>query len=85
MKRITIMHALMTEKCMAISENENKLVFRVHIDSNKNEIREAVTKQFKVKVVSVQTMITPLGAKRAFVKLAKEHNAGDIVANMGVL
>jgi len=85
MKRKIITHILMTEKCMGISEMENKLVFRVERKANKHQIKEAVSKEYKVKVESVQTVITPKGIKKAFVKLAKEHNAGDIVANMGVL
>jgi len=85
MKRKTIIYALMTEKCMGISDMENKLIFRVDRGANKNEIKKAVAKQFNVKVISVQTLITQGGTKKALVKLAKEHNAADIVANMGIL
>jgi|TARA_Y100000034_G_scaffold88781_1_gene106615 large subunit ribosomal protein L23 len=83
--RKIINHALMTEKCMGISEAENKLIFRVDITANKNQIKEAVAKQYKVKVADVQTVITPKGIKKAFVKLDKAHNAAEIVANMGVI
>ncbi|MFH1450982.1 MAG: 50S ribosomal protein L23 [archaeon] len=85
MKRKIILHTLMSEKCMGISEKENKIIFLVDRNVNKNQIREAVTKQFKVKVESVQTVITPKGVKKALVRLGKEHNAADIVANMGII
>ena len=85
MKRKIILHALMSEKCMGISERENKLIFLVDRNANKNQIKEDVVKQYKVKVLSVQTVITPKGVKKAFVKLGKEHNAADIVANMGII
>jgi len=85
MTRKVIMHTLMTEKTMRISEDENKLVFRVDRGANKNQIKEAVSKQYNVKIESVQTMITAKGEKKAFVKLSEKHNAADIVANMGVL
>lgn len=84
MTRKILLYAMMTEKCMSISERENKLVFRVDIESNKKQIKDAVAKQYKVNVVSVQTEITARGIKKAYVRLAKENKAADIVANMGV-
>ena len=84
-KKRIFLYPLMTEKCMSISENENKLIFRVTMKANKNEIKKAIMDEFKVKIVNIDTLITPKGEKRAFIKLEKEHNAADIVANMGIL
>ncbi len=46
---------IVTEKGSALKDENNQLVFEVHPDSNKSEIRKAVEKLFKVTVLSVRT------------------------------
>ena len=53
----TIVSPVITEKATKISEN-NQFVFKVKIDCNKKEIKEAVEKLFKVKVKSIKTIKT---------------------------
>ena len=53
----TIVSPVITEKATKISEN-NQFVFKVKIDSNKKEIKEAIEKLFKVKVKSIKTIKT---------------------------
>jgi large subunit ribosomal protein L23 len=45
-----------TEKGTALSEKENKYLFRVDPAANKMEIKQAVEKYFKVAVSKVNTM-----------------------------
>ncbi len=45
-----------TEKAAAISSGSDKVVFEVHPDANKIEIREAIEKIFNVKVAKVRTI-----------------------------
>ena len=85
MKKNIIKHAIMTEKTMGFTERENKLAFVVDIKANKNDVREAVQTLYKVKVVNVDTVITPKGIKRAIVQLAPENSAEEIATNMGVV
>jgi large subunit ribosomal protein L23 len=47
---------LFTEKGSAIKESENKLLVETDIDANKQEIKEALEKLFKVKVEKVATI-----------------------------
>ncbi|MBI9019786.1 MAG: 50S ribosomal protein L23 [Verrucomicrobia bacterium] len=47
---------LLTEKGTRLSEEENKYIFSVNPKANKAEIKQAVEKFFKVKVVAVNTM-----------------------------
>lgn len=79
-----IIHPKITEKTVRLIEDENKLVFIVHPDSNKKEIKEAVEVLFGVEVEDVNTQITPKAEKRAFVKLSPEYNADEIAARLGV-
>ena len=50
---------VITEKGLAIKENQNTLVFQVATKATKTEIKEAVQSIFKVKVHSVRTATYP--------------------------
>lgn len=54
---------LITEKGTLVNETSNQVVFRVHRDANKEEIRRAIETLFKVKVHKVRT-INYLGKTR---------------------
>ena len=48
---------LITEKGTMLGETSNQVIFRVHPDANKIEIRRAVEMFFKVKVEGVRTSV----------------------------
>jgi large subunit ribosomal protein L23 len=54
----------MSEKAALLQENENTYTFKVDRRANKIEIRHAVEKFFKVKVLDVRTMNYAGKAKR---------------------
>jgi ribosomal protein L23 len=74
-----LMYPQLAEKSMNMVEIENKLVFIVNPAANKKEIREAVEKNFDVKVVGISTMITMNG------KLHEDNSASDIASRLGML
>jgi large subunit ribosomal protein L23 len=49
-----IIKPIITEKSSLLKETGNQYVFQVQRDTNKIEIKKAIEKLFKVKVVSVQ-------------------------------
>ena len=59
----TILSPMITEKATLLSE-QNKVVFRVAIDSTKDEIAAAVEELFKVQVTKVNTLIQKGKTKR---------------------
>ena len=59
----TILAPLITEKATLLSE-QNKVVFRVAMDSTKEEIASAIEELFKVKVTKVNTLIQKGKTKR---------------------
>jgi large subunit ribosomal protein L23 len=61
-----IRRPIITEKSSSLKEAGNQYVFEVQRDANKIEIKKAVEKLFKVKVVSVQ--VAPM--------LGKERRVG---------
>ncbi|RLE58347.1 MAG: 50S ribosomal protein L23 [Thermoprotei archaeon] len=74
-----------TEKTLMLMEQNNVLTFIVDRRASKPQIKEAVEKMLEVKVVKVNTLITPRGEKKAYVKLAPEYSAVDIASRMGIL
>lgn len=46
---------VITEKGTMVGETSNQVIFRVHPDANKVEVRKAVEAFFKVKVLAVRT------------------------------
>ena len=58
-----ILAPVITEKATLLSE-QNKVVFRVAMDSTKDEISAAVEELFKVQVLKVNTLITKGKTKR---------------------
>lgn len=79
-----IKRPLITEKTFDLIERENKLVFIVKRQANKNQIKRAIEKLHNVKVIKVNTIITPKGEKKAFVKLHPEYSAQDIAIDLGI-
>ncbi|MEE9323175.1 MAG: 50S ribosomal protein L23 [Candidatus Aenigmarchaeota archaeon] len=75
----------LTEKSMNMVELENKLVFIVNKKANKKEIKEAVEKEFEVKVEWVRTEITTRGQKKAFIKIYPDFSAADIASKLGMI
>jgi len=75
---------LITEKTFDLIEKENKLVFIVDKSANKNQIRSAIERIHNVKVIKVNTMITPKGEKKAFIKLHPDNSAQDIAIELGI-
>ena len=49
-----VLRPIITEKSSLLKDNGNQYVFEVNRDANKIEIRKAIEKLFKVKVLSVQ-------------------------------
>ncbi len=80
-----ILYPLMSEVASRVIETENKLVFIVHNDASKTDIKRAVEELYQVRVKNVNTINTMKGNKKAFVKLEPEFNASDVAIKIGIL
>lgn len=89
-----VYQAVISEKGTILRDNENRYVFKVHIDANKVEIKKAVETAFAVKVLDVKTInvkgkVKRLGRyegrrsawKKAMVRL-KQGDSIDIFENV---
>lgn len=79
-----IKNPYMTEKTLALIEKENKIVFIVHDDADKNSIKEAIKLLYNVEVDSVNTARTIYG-KKAFVKMKEADAARDLATKLGLV
>lgn len=80
-----IKYPIATEKAVRIMEAENKIIIMVDRKANKPEIKKAVEEAFNVKVQKVNTLITPAGKKKAYIKLSPETPAIDVATQLGML
>ena len=80
-----IKHPLSTEKSIRLMESENKLIFVVDEKATKEDIKNAIEKVFKVKVVKINTFNTQNSEKRAYVKFSQETPAIDIATQLGLM
>ena len=74
-----------TEQAMDMVDEENKIVLKVDIDSNKNQVEDAVEMLFDVTVKKVNTSITPQNEKKAYVKLGPSDDAMDVATELGMI
>jgi len=80
-----ILRPVQSEKALRLIEEANTLTFIVERTATKHDIKRAIEKAFEVKVEKVNTLITPRGEKKAYVRLSKEYSAADIAARLGML
>jgi ribosomal protein uL23 len=80
-----IKYPLATEKAVRLMESENKLLFVVDLHAKKAEIKEAIEKEFKLKVIKVNTLIDRAGHKRAYISVSPETPAIDVATQLGLM
>ncbi|CAB53734.1 60S ribosomal protein L25-A [Schizosaccharomyces pombe] len=80
-----IVNPINSESAMKKIEDDNTLVFHVHLKANKFTIKEAVRKLYSVEPVKINTLIRPNGTKKAFVKLSADADALDVANRIGFL
>lgn len=77
-----IISIVATEKAYHLAEKHNYLIFKVHRDANKKQIKEAVEKLYNIKIVKINTLVDRDGYKKAYVKLAPNYNALDLLERL---
>lgn len=80
-----VKYPLSNEKAIRLMEAENKLVFVIDRKATKQDVKRSIEEIFKVKVIKVNTHITPAGEKRAYVRLAEDNPAIDIMTQLGLM
>jgi len=79
-----IKKVVITQDAVSLIEKENKITFIVDVRATKKDVKRAVEELYGVKVVKVNTLITPLGEKKAYVKLSPETPASELAIKLGI-
>ena len=66
-------------------ESENTVIFFVDRKAGKQEISKAFVDAFNVKPFKINTLITPGGKKKAYIKLPKTNEASEIANKIGLI
>ncbi len=80
-----IVYPHLAEKSMNMVEFDNKLTFIVRRTASKKDIKEAIENLFDVRVLKVQTEVTPKGVKKAYAKLSPDSQASEIASRLGMV
>ena len=84
-KYSVIKYPLTTESSMKLIEDSNTLVFIVDLKANKRQIKAAVKELYNIEADRVNTLITPKGLKKSYVRLSKDYDALDVANKVGVI
>jgi len=82
---MVIKSPFITEKVTNMIDSENTEELLVGIGANKKEIKEELERLYDVEVISIRTMITSKGEKKAAVKLAGDGSANELATTLGLL
>jgi len=66
-------------------ETENTVIFFVDPKANKTEIKKAFQDAFNVKPQRINTLVTPFGRKKAYIKIPKTNEASEIANKIGLI
>ena len=80
-----IKYPLTTESSMKLIEDGNTLVFIVDIKANKRQIKAAIKELYNIECERVNTLITPRGLKKSYLKLTKDFDALDVANRIGII
>ncbi|MBS7622997.1 50S ribosomal protein L23 [Candidatus Bathyarchaeota archaeon] len=80
-----ILYPLISEDSVNLIEKENKITFIVNLKADRNDVERAVRDLYQADVEYVNTLITPDGRKKAYVKFKPEFKAADLAVKLGIL
>eukprot|EP00768_Dysnectes_brevis_P009283 gnl/Dysnectes_brevis/91_a110_7908.p1 GENE.gnl/Dysnectes_brevis/91_a110_7908~~gnl/Dysnectes_brevis/91_a110_7908.p1 ORF type:complete len:128 (-),score=43.02 gnl/Dysnectes_brevis/91_a110_7908:52-435(-) len=79
-----IRRPIKTDSTTTLMEENNILVFIVAKTANKHLVSDAFKKVYGFKPTRVNTMITPLGEKKAYVHLPANQSAVEVASQIGL-
>lgn len=63
----------------------NTLVFLIHPRANKVQVKRAFKDIYQVKPRAVNTLVTPKGTKKAYIRLRPEDDAVSLASKLGMI
>jgi large subunit ribosomal protein L23Ae len=84
-KHSIIKYPLTTESSMKLIEDNNTLCFIVDLKANKRQIKAAARELYSIECEKVNTLITPRGLKKTYIRLTKDLDALDVANRIGII
>ncbi|MDI9643116.1 MAG: 50S ribosomal protein L23 [Archaeoglobaceae archaeon] len=78
-----IKNFLVTEKS-TVELEKNVITAIVSLSAGKEDIKREIEELFDVEVERINTLITPKGEKKAYIKLKPDYSAEEILSKLGV-
>jgi ribosomal protein L23 len=79
---VALKYPLATEKAVGVIEKKNTITYIVDFRASKTTIAKQFEERFGVKIESIRTANMPNNTKKAFIKISKEYNAGDVAMKL---
>ncbi len=79
-----IQYPYVTEKATLMAEKNKVLQFIVDVNDTKVQVKKEIEAIYNVKVLSVNTMLTPKGKKKAIVVFQEPNTATELASRLGI-
>jgi len=79
-----LIHPIISEKAVKMTENENKIVFLVNTKATKLDVMSAMKEIYGIKPVSVN-IVYGANKKKAIIRLPKDVKASDFASKLGMV
>ena len=79
-----ILYPYVTEKSTIQAEKDNVLQFIVDVNDTKPKIKKEIEALYNVKVLSVNTLLTMKGNKKAIVVFQEPNTATELASRLGI-
>jgi len=80
-----LINPINTEKANKNMTERNTLVFKIHPRANKIQVKRAFNQIYNVKPRAVNTLVTPQGTKKAYIRLRPEDDAVSFASKLGMI
>ena len=78
-------HPITTESSMKKIQTSNTIILIFDSRAHKKNIKFLMEKIYKTNVIKINTLITPKGLKKAFIKLSPDQDALDVANKIGFI
>lgn len=80
-----LINPINTEKANKSMTERNTVVFSIHPRANKIQVKKAFKDIYNVKPRAVNTLVTPQGTKKAYIRLRPEDDAVSFASKLGMI
>jgi large subunit ribosomal protein L23Ae len=80
-----LINPINTEKANKAMTERNIITFLIHPRANKIQVKKAFNDIYQIKPKAVNTLVTPQGTKKAYIRLRPENEAVGFASKLGII